>query len=218
MTIKQGSAIIAGAGGGIANYDNKSITENLSAEIQTVGVINSRDNSTAIKTWTGTKVQYDAIGTKDANTLYNITDDTSSENIMQTILSSVYPVGSIYITTANTCPLSVLISGSTWELVSSGRVLQGADSGHSAGTAIEAGLPNITGNINYMCATSSQPTSGNAFRFSAQETGTNKNTTTGGGENMWNVSFDASYSNSIYGNSSTVQPPAYVVNIYRRTA
>jgi hypothetical protein len=44
---------------------------------------------------------------------------------MQTILSSVYPVGSVYITTANTCPLSTLISGSTWELVSSGIVKSG---------------------------------------------------------------------------------------------
>ena len=30
--------------------------------------------------------------------------------------------------------------------------------------------------------------------------------------------FDASLSNSIYGNSTTVQPPALVVNIWKRTA
>jgi hypothetical protein len=60
------------------NPDNKSITTNSSDELQTVGVINSRDSSTAIKTWTGTKAQYDAIVTKDPNTLYNITDDSQS--------------------------------------------------------------------------------------------------------------------------------------------
>lgn len=50
-------------------------------------------------------------GSIDANTLYNITDDT---DVSLTILEALYPVGSVYITTANTCPLSTLIAGSTW--------------------------------------------------------------------------------------------------------
>lgn len=110
------------AGGGSVDVDNKSITTNSSDQIQTVGVINSRDSSTAIKTWTGTKAQYDAITTKDSSTLYNITDDT---DVSLTILEALYPVGSVYITTANTCPLSTLISGSTWTLISSGIVKAG---------------------------------------------------------------------------------------------
>lgn len=57
------------------NYDNNSITTNASDELQTVGIIDQNNTSNAIKTWTGTKVQYDAIATKDADTLYNITDD-----------------------------------------------------------------------------------------------------------------------------------------------
>lgn len=32
------------------------------------------------------------------------------------------------------------------------------------------------------------------------------------------LSFDASKSNVIYGRSSTVQPPAFLVNIWKRTA
>lgn len=56
------------------DLDNKSITLNSGNELQTVGVINSRDTSTAVKTWTGTKAQYDAIVSKDANTQYMITD------------------------------------------------------------------------------------------------------------------------------------------------
>lgn len=105
-----------------AAADNKSITKNSSDELQTVGVINSRDTSTAVKTWTGTKAQYNAIASKDPNTLYNITDDT---DVSLTILEALYPVGSVYITTAASCPLSALISGSTWELVSSGIVKSG---------------------------------------------------------------------------------------------
>lgn len=205
--------------GGSIDVDNKSITTNSSDELQTVGVINSRDTSTAIKTWTGTKAQYDAIVTKDANTLYNITDDT---DVSLTILEALYPVGSVYITTANTCPLSALISGSTWELVSSGRVLQGADSGHSAGTTIEAGLPNITGR-GYDGIGGGSDTQANQTAEGALYCGNSKNawnahyagTAT---ENVPALSFDASRSSSIYGNSTTVQPPAYIVNIYRRVS
>jgi len=204
------------------DLDNTSITLNGSSQIQTVGVINSRDSSTAVKTWTGTKAQYDAIVTKDANTLYNITDDT---DVSLTILEALYPVGSVYITTANTCPLSALISGSTWELVSSGRVLQGADSGHNAGTTIEAGLPNIEGTL----ALTTGAVAGKYFSlhgidesgalstaytssYVANDAAVNVTTSTSG------ISFDASRSSSIYGNSTTVQPPAYVVNIYRRVS
>ena len=61
--------------------DNTTITENASDELQTVAVKDNRSGN-AIKTWTGTKAQYDAITTKDANTLYNITDDTSNSSIV----------------------------------------------------------------------------------------------------------------------------------------
>lgn len=59
------------------DLDGKSITKNASDELQTIGVINQNDTTTALKSWSGTKAQYDAIVTKDANTLYNITDDVS---------------------------------------------------------------------------------------------------------------------------------------------
>lgn len=36
-----------------------------------------------LKYWTGTKAEYDAITTKDANTLYNITDDTDTTALQQ---------------------------------------------------------------------------------------------------------------------------------------
>jgi hypothetical protein len=136
--------------GGSVDIDNKSITENSSNQLQTVGVINSRDSSTAVKTWTGTRSQYDAIATKDANTLYNITDDT---DVSLTILEALYPVGSIYITTANTCPLSTLISGSTWTLVSTGIVKAGEVP--VKGTEMALGLTD--GNYNGAISLTSNP-------------------------------------------------------------
>lgn len=56
------------------NPDNKSINKNSSDQLQTIGVINQNDTTTALKTWTGTKAQYDAIASKDANTEYFCTD------------------------------------------------------------------------------------------------------------------------------------------------
>lgn len=140
---------------------------------------------------------------------------------LDTMLSALYPVGAIYIGTQSTCPLATLISGSTWTLVSAGRVLQGADSGHAAGTTIEAGLPNITGGITN---NNSAPYLQNATSFAGAffTSGGVANTTNATASGSYTIprdlKFDASKSNSIYGNSTTVQPPAYVVNIWRRTA
>lgn len=90
------------------------------------GVIDSNTSNT-VKTWTGTKAQYNALSTKDSNTLYNITDDESSivntindlinytKNQFNTLLNSLYPVNSVYLSTSSTCPLASLISGSSWQ-------------------------------------------------------------------------------------------------------
>lgn len=83
-----------------------------SYEIKSVAANNVNDGS-GIKTWVGTKAQYDAIVSKDANTLYNITDDT---DVTIPLLGLLYPVGSLYIATSNVsvCPLAVLGVG-TWQ-------------------------------------------------------------------------------------------------------
>ncbi len=204
-----GDTIALDAGSGV-NIDDKSITENTSNEIQTVGVIDQNNASNAIKTWTGTKAQYDDIVTKDANTLYNVTDDT---DIGLNLLQAIYPVGSIYIGTMATCPLSLLFG--TWTLVSSGRVLQGADANHSAGTSISAGLPNISGLFGSVNSAGT-----NDGPFSVTATGINCQGYWGGANASYGrqLKMDLSSANSIYGNSNTVQPPAYVVNIWERTA
>lgn len=75
MSIRQGNKIIAGTpDASSVKIDNISITKNTSDELQTSGVINQNDSTTAIKTWTGTKAQYEAIATKNANTEYFCTD------------------------------------------------------------------------------------------------------------------------------------------------
>lgn len=216
--------------------DGVTINRNTDDELQAIGVIDNNGGN-ALKTWTGTLAQYNAIVTKDNNTLYNITDDntavvyeayTKSEtdtliaNSISTLLTSLYPVGAIYIGVQSYCPLATLISGSTWIKVSEGRVLQGSDSNHNAGTTIAAGLPNIKGsatstnssaatcyNNSYTGAITKVTISGTRYYSGASNSSSDTN---------MGIGFDASRSNSIYGNSSTVQPPAYVVNIWQRTA
>ena len=212
-----GSSLTAGTGIDITN-------DVISVE----GVKDQRNTSTAIKTWTGTRAQYDAIVTKDNNTLYNITDDT---DVSLTILEALYPIGAIYIGIMEVCPLQVLGVGS-WVKVSEGRVLQGADSGHSAGTTIEAGLPNHTHHIGVHNA--QRQSEGGGYipwdSFNAGSVIVNSGVNGESGNGNWTdrgptqYNYDrpqmtnASDDNSIYGNSNTVQPPAYVVNIWQRTA
>lgn len=108
-------------------------------------------------------------------------------------------------------PFSNLDFGA-WEEVSSGRVLQGADSTHSADSTIEAGLPNITGSLGLFTWGS---TSG---AFSGPKTGNSTGAAWYDENNKASIIFDASRSSSIYGSSSTVQPPAYVVHIWKRVS
>lgn len=121
------------------------------------------------------------------------------------ILNSMYPVGAIYIGTMNTCPMQAMGFG-TWELKSTGRVLQGSDGVHYAGTTIEAGLPSIA-------HTHTQ------YYADPEVYGGPSNGVGPGngwfGLRAYNTSANTAVS-SIYGNSNTVQPPAYVVNIWER--
>ena len=137
---------------------------------------------------------------------------------ISTLLSSLYPVGSLYITTNNspTCPLASLMSGSSWSLVAADKALW--TSNRNGNTTINAGLPNISGTFGSGCMMNWQDSyvSGAFYRATLSQYPQNAGGTDGG-SNV-GIGFQASRSNSIYGNSSTVQPPAYRVNVWRRTA
>lgn len=131
------------------------------------------------------------------------------------LIKKIYPVGSIYIGTNTTCPMATIIPGSTWTLVAANKALW-TGSGTNANTTIEAGLPNITGTFfnSQENETSLPKDPTGAF---ARDASTGNGTD---GSHGWfeTISFNASRSSPIYGNSTTVQPPAYVVNVWRRTA
>lgn len=135
------------------------------------------------------------------------------------IFDLIYPVGSIFATTGN-AP-----ARGTWEEIAKGRTLQGADANHAAGTMIAAGLPNITGTLstynsailslfNHVtgCFKPDRPKDSSLTYDNLP-----KNTSQYAADYCNGGVFDASKSNAIYGASSTVQPPAYIVRFYRRT-
>ena len=143
----------------------------------------------------------------------NTINSQLSSNVLSN-LQSIYPVGSLYIGTTDTCPIANLFG--TWEKVSQGRVLQGVSGSQVAGSTVNAGLPNITGGFSLRGTEYAGDLQQGAF----YQNGTGGSRGTGHNDAAVNplMYFDASRSSSIYGKSSTVQPPAYLVNIWKRTA
>lgn len=202
-------------GGGSVDIDNKSITTNSDDELQTVGVIDQNNTTNAIKTWTGTKAQYEAIATKDANTLYNITDDS---DVTFALLELLFPVGAVYFGTMSTCPLQTLGVG-TWQALPQDKVIQIAGTRGGVGDTLNESLPNITGSLTNTAQmfigglTSSgalSVTDGSTTKY-AQEGSSTANRYNG-------IIFNASSSNSTYQDNAPVQPDAYLLNGWRRIA
>lgn len=146
---------------------------------------------------------------------------TKIKNVSKDVLkswlgvSNPYPVGSIYISTRSTSPASLF--GGTWESIASERVLMGVSSSHGAGSTVSAGLPNITGVLKDLFVSGHFNQSTGAFKRSSAS-GFSEQTDSSDWLGWADAQFYASDSNSIYGNSSTVQPAAYYVYMWRRTA
>lgn len=142
--------------------------------------------------------------------------DKAIEVAVKRALLDAHPVGSIYLTIKDENPSTKF--GGTWEKLPSSVCLQTADTTHGAGTTIAAGLPNITseikGTAGYGAIQCSTPS------FSGAISGTHQGNAawSGSTNGCYNIEFDASKSNSIYGKSTTVQPPAYALIAWRRTA
>lgn len=140
-----------------------------------------------------------------------------SSSFVQDVLLAIYPVGSVYIGTQSSCPMATVMPGTTWQLVSSGRALW-TGTGSNGNTTIAAGLPNITGKFSADCLGASAIAHTGAFSTTPSVESQYYLAQGGGIMSQRKYDFNAASSNSIYGNSSTVQPPAYVVNVWRRTA
>lgn len=136
-------------------------------------------------------------------------------------LMTVYPVGSIYMSTVYKSPGSFI--GGTWTEIGQGRVLMGAgklnDITYTAGAPVDAGLPNIEGAFEVRATSDGGQALINPSGVFVASTGTSGNSLTRSttAKTSRIITFDASTSSAVYGNSTTVQPNAYVVYMWERT-
>lgn len=124
-----------------------------------------------------------------------------------------------------TSPASFI--GGTWERIKD-CTIWGASDAHPAGTMVEAGLPNITGEYTKRKVINSanevyNDTQGpqKAFGVTTSDAKLNSIQLVVGSASIVGgelVTFNASLSNPIYGSSTTVQPPAYCMYLWRRVA
>ena len=183
---------------GDLNYDetNNYNIHLTSGGIRTYAIVGYISRTSGVINSLSTKTAFHAVDYSEITNIFNL----------------IYPVGAIYIGTQSTCPMSIAIPGSSWSLVSAGRALW-TGTGSNGNTTIAAGLPNITGKF----ATSGFSQSGSGVFIYTQPSAGNQGWDGYGTPNgQWD--FNATRSSSVYGNSTTVQPPAYVVNVWRRTA
>ena len=136
---------------------------------------------------------------------------------MRSCLEAIYPIGAIYLATTSYCPLQNIWGMSwRWVQVSQDRVLQGSN-GTNAGTTIEAGLPSITGYFSIR-HNGRLPGTSDAFYIKSLTSAPGVHFEECGKSACYGVAFDAGRSNSIYGKSTTVQPPAYTVTVWKRVS
>ena len=167
----------------------------------------------------------DGLNTSNLTHIAGYTDDGKKiKDVSKAVLQSwlgigggslaAYPVGAIYMSTSSTSPASLF--GGTWESIASERVLMGVSSSHGAGSTVSAGLPNISGAVLDTWHGGS-PSGSGALSISVGGRSSVRNGDDG--TFAWgNFYFNAASYNSIYGNSSTVQPATYYVYMWRRTA
>lgn len=134
------------------------------------------------------------------------------------MIDILYPIGIVVTTAADDALKPGEADGlAQWEEIAQNRVLQGTESG--AGGTVEAGLPNITGYIiGYGGRTGFGGAGGMAYLSDEQERIPSMGDIVPGNTSSLKAVLDASKSNSIYGNSSTVQPPVYKVHFWKRVS
>ena len=148
---------------------------------------------------------------KDGSAVFTVRDKRA-----QAFVDFVYPVG-IVVAIANDKKPAFMEYG-TWEKVAEDRVLQGSSDGNAPGKKIEPGLPNITGSTLFGGIFIYQDYSPSGAFYKKSENGPFGYPAGAGVNSEPKLYFDASKSNEIYGKSETVQPPAYVVAYWQRTA
>ena len=162
---------------------------------------------------------------RGGNTAINANDTPFTKFLdtadMSKIVDMLYPVGTVYMSAdkSKTKADFPFMQYGTWIEVPANLCLQTGNASE-AGTQRSAGLPNITGVVNSVLLWARSAENIGAYVLTRDIADRNMDIHLIN-ENAWDsftIKFDASQSNSIYGKSSTVQPPAYMVRAWVRTA
>ena len=182
-----------------------------------------RDSVTGIPTaqlYTQAKAMLDSLQKEvDSRSFYT---KAEVDALLKNLNVCPFEIGDILQTTSSVSPAARF--GGTWEEIATNRVLMGVSSTHAAGTTAEAGLPNITGSTGRFASTYDSHSSNAADRkqgalnYSGEAYNMGYYSSSGSAGYGYYINFNASKSNAIYGKSSTVQPAAYYVYIWRRIA
>lgn len=143
------------------------------------------------------------------------------ELAVKTAILRAHPIGSYYLTEGTENPQDFI--GGGWQKLTGRYVLQCSDDTHAAGTTVEAGLPDIQGQfilhaseqaniINTVSGAMTLNAKYTSYRTPAQLT------EIAGAQSGGGFTFKASNYNEIYGASDTVQPPARIVNVWKRVS
>lgn len=158
----------------------------------------------------------------DNHTLTEVIDLAVKTAVLQVKKEAILecrPIGSYFLTETEDDP-NILFGGG-WQKMTGRYVLQCSDDSHKAGTTVEAGLPNITGEATFVQTDGSNQTQHpdlGCFSWGSSYNYSWKVRVIDDGSAKRDLLFSASRSNSIYGNSDTVQPPARIVNVWKRVS
>ena len=168
----------------------------------------SEENS---KTWDPT--QY-VKSVTESNGKVTVTKGGGDSTIIN-LVDTFYPIGTLYMSAdkSKTKADFLFMAYGTWEEVPASLCLQTGDASE-AGTQRSAGLPNITGRWSATGVTGVDNDYGAGYIDNTRRARKREPS----GETVGLMAFDASKSNPIYGASDTVQPPAYLVRAWIRTA
>jgi len=134
---------------------------------------------------------------------------------VNTMLSNLYPVGSMYVGTQGTCPLSTLIAGSTWTKVAT-KVVTNVDSTVGVkGTGKTLGLTNGQTNVGLM---SNHSHDSNARLFQSGAYNKSVSSSPAGSENNREGFFGVVQDVSTSGLTGVATSTTLTLNIWKRTA